>query len=542
MTNPYWRINNLYKVKDKNGNVVTFKMNPSQKNFYFDQWYVNVILKARQLGFSTLIGISMLDTAVFNENVQCGIIDSSLEDAKKKLKKLEFAYLNMPDAIQRLNPITQSNAFELIFSNGSSIHAGTSHRGGTLQMLHISEHGKIAAKFPSKSREIMTGALNTVAAGQFIYDESTAEGQQGDFYDICQLAEQKMYLGSELSPMDFKFHFYPWHQTPEYAITDIRILNDKDVISPKLADYFKRLHDEDGIYLSHAQKVWYAKKLQSQKGDMKREYPSTSREAFEAETEGAIFGPYITQAAQDGRIGSFPYIPGFPVHTFWDIGRRDMNSIWFAQVFAGRVRCIHFYQNSFKGMHHYAEYILGTAYVRDRVSEFRSQKDIEGIFSERGWVKGRDVLPHDVEVIEWGSNRSRIEQGIAAGLDIDKATTMGLHDGINSARATIDMTEFDAVGCSEGLKALRIYKWKWDENRGMFITGVENHDNASHAAAAYRYLSTSWRELPPALPPKVEIDIMAPITTSDNGSVVLPYDRASDIVKLRRRMAELNNR
>lgn len=49
-------------------------------------------------------------------------------------------------------------------------------RSGTLNYLHISEYGKICAKFPDKAREIRTGALNTIQAGQIAWIESTAEG------------------------------------------------------------------------------------------------------------------------------------------------------------------------------------------------------------------------------------------------------------------------------------------------------------------------------------------------------------------------------
>jgi hypothetical protein len=39
---------------------------------------------------------------------------------------------------------------------------------------------KICAHAPEKAREIVTGALNTVEAGQFVVIESTAVGQEGE--------------------------------------------------------------------------------------------------------------------------------------------------------------------------------------------------------------------------------------------------------------------------------------------------------------------------------------------------------------------------
>src|SRR5215207_10590786 len=61
----------------------------------------------------------------------------------------------------------------------------------TLQYLHVSEFGKICAQAPEKAREIVTGALNTVEAGQFVVIESTAEGQEGAFYEMTQRARPR---------------------------------------------------------------------------------------------------------------------------------------------------------------------------------------------------------------------------------------------------------------------------------------------------------------------------------------------------------------
>ena len=67
-----------------------------------------------------------------------------------------------------------SDTAELVFDNGSNVSVGTSMRGGTLQYLHISEYGKISAKYPDKAKEIKSGSFNAVKAGQFIFVESTA--------------------------------------------------------------------------------------------------------------------------------------------------------------------------------------------------------------------------------------------------------------------------------------------------------------------------------------------------------------------------------
>lgn len=481
-----WRLNNLYWIEDKEGHVVPFRMNEAQESLFDEMHYLNVILKARQLGFSTFIVLFMLDVCIFNSHTRAGIIDATIDDAKLKLGKVKFAHARLPDPIRAAVPVVTENAFMLEFGNGSSISVGTSHRGGTLQYLHISEFGKICAKYPEKAREIVTGALNTIQAGQVAWIESTAEGQEGRFFDICQDAQAKDRIGTKLTPLDFKFHFRPWWKAPEYAIDPEGV-----AIPAHHQRYFERLEKEHGIKTTPAQRAWYVKKAATQLDDMKREYPSTPEEAFEASVEGAIFGAQMEAAELEGRIGAFPAIEGVPVHTFWDIGRRDYNSIWFAQVLFGpRIRVVGFYQNCMTGMPHYA------AKCRE-------------MFEANGWVRGDNYFPHDAKVTEWGSDRSRIELLMKAGVEPTMATELELHDGINAARATLALCEFDEAGTAEGRKMLKNYRWEWDERLAAFKTGSPRHDINSHGADAFRTLATGWRAIVPAIEkPKPKTDLI----------------------------------
>jgi hypothetical protein len=76
----------------------------------------------------------------------------------------------------------------LTLLNNSSIRVSTSHPSGTLNYLHISEYGKLCPKYPKNAREARTGAVNTVEAGQVVFVESTAKGQKGHFYQLCDEA------------------------------------------------------------------------------------------------------------------------------------------------------------------------------------------------------------------------------------------------------------------------------------------------------------------------------------------------------------------
>jgi hypothetical protein len=56
-----WRLNNLYFIADKQGRRVKFQMNSAQEARYREMHNQNVILKARQRGFTTFIQLFMLD-------------------------------------------------------------------------------------------------------------------------------------------------------------------------------------------------------------------------------------------------------------------------------------------------------------------------------------------------------------------------------------------------------------------------------------------------------------------------------------------------
>ena len=179
LNDPFLRLNSLYYIVDKAGKKTKFRLNWAQEELYKNMWYCNVILKARQLGLSTFVGLLFLDRCLFNDNVSAGIIAHTREDAEKLFKRIKFSYDNLPDFIKDERKATTDSARELQFSNGSYLRVGTSMRGSTLQYLHISEFGKICAKFPEKAQEIITGSLNTLASGQYVFIESTAEGSGG---------------------------------------------------------------------------------------------------------------------------------------------------------------------------------------------------------------------------------------------------------------------------------------------------------------------------------------------------------------------------
>lgn len=192
----YWRLNNLYFITDKQGKKIRFRMTDEQIEYFQGMHTRNIILKARQLGFTTECCIIQLDAALF-ESAKCALIAHTLNDAKRLFReKVKYAYDNLPAEIRAANPARNDAAGELVFSKGGSLYVSTSFRGGTLRYLHVSEFGKICAKFPHKAREIVTGAFEAVATDCFVTIESTAEGRAGYFFDYSQSAEKQQLSGA----------------------------------------------------------------------------------------------------------------------------------------------------------------------------------------------------------------------------------------------------------------------------------------------------------------------------------------------------------
>ena len=462
-----WRLDNLYWIVTDEGERVRFKMNEQQLALFENLWLLNLILKSRQHGFTTFICILALDCVLFNDTVSAGIIAHGLKEAQGIFRtKVKFVYDNLPDWLRAIRYPMNDSASELVLCNGSSISVGTSMRSGTLQFLHVSEFGKISRRYPDKAKEIVTGAFNTVRPGQVIFVESTAEGRDGHFFKMNQAAEKHAQMGARLTALDFKRHFVPWFK-------DKRNRMDPDgvPIPAKMREYFATLA-EQGIELDAWQKAWYVKKAEQQGDEMKREHPSTSKEAFEAAVDGTYYSKQMLLLRTRNRIRDVKPVPSMPVNTFWDLGRNDLNAIWFHQHIAGEHRFCDFYQNSGEDLAHYV-----------------------GEMQKRGYLWGRHFLPHDGENKNLERNESRVDRlvelGIAESSIVVVPRCEHLGDAIEATRRILPMCYFDEENCAEGIDCLDKYGKEWDERNGTW----RDHPKKSpwsHGADAYRQFAQGW--------------------------------------------------
>lgn len=466
-----WRLDHLYYVQDEKGSKVLYKRRTAQKAYCENSWLLDVIAKARQLGFSTEIGIEITDLCVFRKDTACGIIDFKLEDAKKKLAKIRYAYEYLPPYIQQKVRLTKDNEDELRFSNGSSVVVGTTHRGGTLQFLHISEFGKTAVEKPELAREIIAGALNTVAPGQQIKVESTCHGTKGKFYDIVEKAKAKAIEGTPLTVLDFKLHFYGWMYRDDYRIPVGSVILTQDVI-----DYFHDLKKRHGVIVDGDQMAWYQMKLASLGwDDMRSEFPSVLDECFFNSLEGAIFKKEMSKARHEHRIGHrVPHDPTRRVYTAWDKGineKSDRNSIWWFQHDGVRFRWIDYYENAGETLAHYVNVI-----EEKRVA--------------RKFIYANHYGPHDLKQRVWASTglTPKTMEDVALELGLRFTIVPKVDDkqvSIEAARRVLNNSWFCQEYCSRGVEGLDSYRKTWNKILSEW-TPVPFHDWASNPADAFQ--------------------------------------------------------
>ena len=188
--------------------------------------------------------------------------------------------------------------------------------------------------------------------------------------------------------------------------------------------------------------------------------------SFTAAIIGAYYGRLLADADDKGKITRVPYDPALPVHTAWDLGINDSTAIWFAQVYrGGAVNVIDYYENSGVGLDHYAE-----------------------VLRKKDYHWGDHLAPHDIEVRELGSGKSRLETAFSLGIRFKVIPKMKIADGINAARMLIPKCYFDREKYNEGLEMLRQYRQEWDDRKRMF-RDQPRHDFTSHSADAFRYLA-----------------------------------------------------
>lgn len=194
--------------------------------------------------------------------------------------------------------------------------------------------------------------------------------------------------------------------------------------------------------------------------------------SFEAPNSGSYYGRLMQEAEEEGRITLVPHEPTLRVWTSWDLGIDDATSIWFLQTLrSGEWRFIDYLEGSGESLEYYVR-----------------------LLHQRGYTYEKHILPHDAQVRELGSGRTRTET--LHGLGVKPTRVIRQHnvaDGINAVRLVLPRAWFDAQKCAGGIRALRNYRREWNESAQTWRSHPV-HDHASHGADSMRYMALGVRE------------------------------------------------
>ena len=191
-----------HPVKGKvNFNLYDFQ-EKSLKSFMKHDY--NIVLKARQLGLSTLTAGYALWMMTFQPDKNILVIATKQETAKNLVTKVRVMHANLPGWLKQ--PCVEDNKLSLRYKNGSQIKAVASSeesgRSEALSLLIIDE-----AAFIDKIDTIWGAAQQTLATGGRALVISTPNGV-GNFF-------HKTWVGAENGTNDFNFIKLHWSVHPE---------------------------------------------------------------------------------------------------------------------------------------------------------------------------------------------------------------------------------------------------------------------------------------------------------------------------------------
>jgi len=498
----------IYKIRNDEGEPEWFIPKPEQRQIIELIYTVGIkfliILKARQLGMSTLISLINLDTIIWSTSVQTTLIDYNGDNARKKMvEKVIYAYDRLPPTVAALTSIRAKNTQTGEFATGpnvahcseadakmrSSGFFGDQPRGGTSQFMHISEWSEIAARFPQRSADIKTGALSSAKRGVIVIETTWHGGKRGDVWPFVKAAlETPPEHRTAQTPF---LQFFAWWTDPNN-----RVKGSPEAIKPETHAYFAEIKrswpkELDGIEFDHEQMLWYQETSVKIGVYMRGQNPTVLEECFQSIIKGAIWAEAIAKCRQEGRITNVPHDPTLEVDTFWDLGAPANTAIKFVQHRGG--------------FHHLiASQQGGWSYVPDLVRGLKL----------RGYKYHIHFLPHDgAQTDRGGATFEKVfrdeldKQGVSGRIEIIKRAN-SVWPGVNHMTSMFEKLLIDQ-SCKKFIEAAENYRRRPDPNNDEKFTDDIVKDYTSHEADSARTMS--------------EADLLGYLPSSGASVAIKPY-------------------
>jgi len=192
--------------------------------------------------------------------------------------------------------------------------------------------------------------------------------------------------------------------------------------------------------------------------------------SFNAAVEGSYYGKILNDVEEKGRMCNIDRDDLCRTYAAWDLGMGDSTALWVAQATGQEVRLLEYVENHGQGLDWYVNWL-----------------------KDNHWHQAEQKLPHDVEVRELGTGKSRLEVLRESGLDVRVLPRLSVDDGIQAVRRLLPRCWFNMPKVKQGLDCLRNYRREYDEKRSVFFD-KPLHDWASHGSDSFRYLAIGMEQ------------------------------------------------
>lgn len=192
--------------------------------------------------------------------------------------------------------------------------------------------------------------------------------------------------------------------------------------------------------------------------------------SFNAAVEGSYYGKLVNDLEEKGRMCDITRDDLCQTYVAWDLGMGDSTALWVAQNVGQETRLMDYVENHGQGLDWYVNWL-----------------------KDNNWHKAEQLLPHDVEVRELGTGKSRLEVLREAGLNVRVLPRLSVDDGIQAVRRLLPRCWFNMPKVKQGLDCLRNYRREYDEKRNVFYD-KPLHDWASHGSDSFRYLALGMEQ------------------------------------------------
>lgn len=258
---PEFTASNL-RVQAKSGEIVPLHLNAMQRDLEANLTGRDLVVKARQMGLSTLIQARQFRRVAYGSCRAATLAhDYATTHKMRAMHRMFYDYL--PEGMKPERDQNNASTITYPARHGMVTLTTAGNPDAGIGTTYNDVHGTEVARWKDAA-QVMTGLLQGVPADGTIILESTPYGARGWFYERCMEA-----LDGDSA---WTLHFYPWWRDDGYAISldddETLDLNEDEM---RLVSLYK---------LTLEQIKWRRAKIKELPHTFRQEYPEDVRSCF----------------------------------------------------------------------------------------------------------------------------------------------------------------------------------------------------------------------------------------------------------------------